>query len=217
MNRALGRNDRQKVDEYLAGVRKMEEQIQKAERFKLPDAPGAAPPGIPEDHEQHVDLMYDLMALAFQTESTRIISYAVAPEASNRPFVNLGIPEGHHYLTHHQGNQEKILKVVKIENWYMQRFGLFLRTLDGMKEADGTSVLDNSMVVYGCGLGDGNLHNHDKLPVVLAGGGGGTLQTGQHLKLPKSTSMTNLYLAMLDRMGVQAQRVGDSTGHLESI
>jgi hypothetical protein len=175
------------------------------------------PAGIPENHEEHVDLMYDLMALAFQTDSTRVISYCVAPEGSNRPFLNLGISEGHHYLTHHSGNQEKIKKVVQIENWYMQRFGRFLRTLDGMKESDGTSVLDNSMIVYGCGLGDGNRHNHDELPVVLAGGGGGTLHPGQHVKLAKSTPMTNLYTAMLDRMGVQAERVGDSTGRLESI
>lgn len=217
LNRSLGRNDRQKVDEYLTGVRKLEVQIEKAERFKLPDAPIAAPSGIPESHEEHVDLMYDLMALAFQTDSTRVVSYCVAPEGSNRPFLNLGISEGHHYLTHHSGNQEKIKKVVKIENWYMQRFGRFLRTLDSMKESDGTSVLDNSMIVYGCGLGDGNRHNHDELPVVLAGGGGGTLKPGQHVKLGKSTPMTNLYTAMLDRMGVQAERVGDSTGRLENI
>jgi hypothetical protein len=217
MNKNLGRNDRQKVDEYLAGVRRIEEQIEKAERFHLPDAKLAMPNGIPEDHEAHVDLMYDLMALAFQTDSTRVISYCTAPEGSNRPFLNLGIQEGHHYLTHHQGSQDKIQKVVKIENWYMQRFARFLKTLDAMKEADGTSVLDNSMIIYGCGIGDGNRHNHDELPVVLAGGGGGTLTPGRHLKLGKPAPMTNLYLAMLDRMGVKADKVGDSNGRLENI
>ncbi len=217
MNRKLGRNDRQKVDEYLAGVRKIEQQIEKAERFKMPDAQSKTPAGIPEDHEQHVDLMYDLMAVAFQTDSTRVVSYSVAPEGSNRPFVNLGIPEGHHFLTHHAGNEEKIQKVVKIERWYMERFARFLKTLDSMKDADGTSVLDNSMIVYGCGLGDGNKHNHDQLPVILAGKGGGTVNPGQHLKLPQSTPMTNLYVAMLERMKVQASRVGDSSGRLDSI
>lgn len=217
MNRQLGRNDRQKVDEYLTGLRQMERQIEQAERFKLPDAPEITARGVPDNLEEHVDLMYDLLAAAFQTDSTRVVSFCVAPEGSNRPFLNLGIAEGHHYLTHHAGNEEKILKVVKIENWYMQRFGRFLRRLDEMKESDGTSVLDNSMIVYGNALGDGNRHNHDELPVVLAGGGGRTLNPGQHLNLRTATPMTNLYTAMLDRMGVKAERVGDSTGRLEHI
>jgi hypothetical protein len=217
LNRNLGRNDRQKVDEYLAGVRKLEQQIEKSERFKLPDAPHDQPAGIPENHEEHVDLMYDLMAIAFHTDSTRVISYSVAPEGSNRPFPALGIAEGYHFLTHHMGNKEKILKVAKIERWYMERFARFLRTLDSMKDADGTSVLENSMIVYGCGIGDGNRHNHDDLPVVLAGGGGKTLRPGRHLKLRELTPMTNLYAAMLDRAGVIAERVGDSTGKLENI
>lgn len=217
LNRKLGRNDREKIDQYLDGVRKIEKQIEKAERFELPDAAIGRPGGIPEKHEDHVDLMYDLMALAFQTDSTRVVSYCVAPEGSNRPFLELGIPEGYHFLTHHQGNPEKIMKVAKIERWYMERFARFISTLDEMKEPDGTSVLDNSMIVYGSAIGDGNMHNHDELPVILAGGGGGTLQPGQHLQLKDSTPMTNLYVSMLDRMGVEAERVGDSTGKLEGI
>jgi hypothetical protein len=217
MNRELGRNDRQKVEEYLEGVRKLEQQIEKSERFGLPEPSVAQPAGIPADHEQHVDLMYDLMALAFQTDSTRVISYCVAPEGSNRPFPTLGIAEGHHFLTHHMGNKEKILKVAKIERWYMERFARFLRKMDSMKDADGKSVLENSMIVYGCAMGDGNRHNHDELPVVLAGGGGGTMTPGRHLKLRSSTPMTNLYIAMLNRAGVKAERVGDSTGHLEDV
>ncbi len=217
LNRKLGRNDREKVGQYLDGVRKIEQQIEKAERFKMPDAPIELPGGIPDKHEDHVDLMYDLMALAFQTDSTRVVSFCVAPEGSNRPFLEIGIPEGYHFLTHHQGNQEKVGKVAKIERWYMQRFARFIRTLDEMKEPDGSSVLDNSMIVYGSAIGDGNMHNHDELPVVLAGGGGGTLHPGQHLQLEDSTPMTNLYVSMLDRMGVGAERVGDSTGKLEAI
>lgn len=217
LNKDLGKNDRVKLDEYLSGIRKIEVQLEKAERFKLPDAKMPQPAGIPEDHTVHVDLMYDLMALAFQTDSTRVVSFAVAPEGSNRPFPTLGISEGYHFLTHHMGNQEKILKVAKIERWYMERFARFLSQLDQMKEPDGTSVLDNSMIVYGCAIGDGNLHNHDQLPVVVAGGGGGTLQPGRHVLLREPAPMTNLYTAMLDRMGVQAERVGDSTGRLEDI
>ncbi len=217
LNRDLGRNDRQKLDEYLSGIRQIEEQIAKSERFSLPQPSMEEPGSTPEDHTIHVDLMYDLLALAFQTDSTRVISFAVAPEGSNRPFPSLNISEGHHYLTHHSGNKDKILKVAQIERWYMERFARFLRTLDGMKESDGTSVLDNSMIVYGCAIGDGNKHNHDELPVVLAGGGGGTLQTGRHVLLEQQKPMTNLYTAMLDRMGVKAEKVGDSTGQLEDV
>jgi len=217
LNRELGRNDQVKLEQYFDGIRALEQQIEKSERFAMPDANIERPSGIPESHEQHVDLMYDLMALAFQTDSTRVVSYCVAPEGSNRPFLELGIPEGHHFLTHHQGNQEKILKVAKIEHWYMERFARFLQKMDAMKEADGTSVLNNSMIVYGGGIGDGNKHNHDELPVVLAGGGGGALTPGRHVNLGKSTPMTNLYTAMLERMGVQAERVGDSTGKLEDV
>ena len=217
MNRKLGRNDRRKVDEYLEGVRSIERQIEKVEQFPTPEAPIGMPPGIPPDHKLHVDLMYDLMALAFQTDSTRVVSYCVAPEGSNRPFLELGITEGHHFLTHHGFDDEKILKVRKIEKWYMERFARFLRRLDEMKDADGTSVLHNSMIVYGSAIGDGNRHNHDELPVVLAGDGGGTLNPGRHVKLKAPTPMTNLYMAMLERVGVQAERVGDSTGVLEDV
>jgi hypothetical protein len=217
LERQLGQNDRRKMAEYLEGVRSIERQIEKAEQFPAPEAPIPAPAGIPLSHQDHVDLMYDLMALAWQTDATRVVSFCVAPEGSNRPFLDLGISEGHHFLTHHSGDDEKIFKVAKIERWYMERFARFLRTLDGMKDADGTSVLDNSMIVYGSAIGDGNRHNHDELPVVLAGGGGGSLTPGRHVQLDKSAPMTNLYMAMLNRMGVQAERVGDSTGVLEDV
>ena len=214
---ALGRTDRAKVDEYLTGVRRIEEQIQKHERFGVPTPPGAAPAGIPEDYPEHLNLMYDLLAVAFQTDATRVVSYAVAPEGANRPMPHLDISEGYHYLTHHGGNPEKKAKVAKIELWYMEQFARFLAKLDGMKEADGSSVLDNSMIVYGCAIGDGNRHNHDELPVVLAGGGGGSLRPGRHTVVKSGTPMTNLYATMLDRLGVKAERVGDSTGRLEGI
>ncbi len=217
MIRKLGRNDQVKLEQYLDGVRQIERQVEKAEQFAMPEAGMGRPAGIPEQHEEHVDLMYELMALAFQTDSTRVVSYCVAPEGSNRPFLELGIPEGYHYLTHHQGNQEKIAKVAKIERWYMERFAKFLTRLDSMEEADGTSVLQNSMIVYGSGIGDGNKHNHDQLPVVLAGGGGGVCNPGRHVLLKDDTPMTNLYMAMLERMGVDVESVGDSTGSLGDV
>jgi hypothetical protein len=219
--RGLGRTDRQKVEEYLSGVRRIEEQILKYERFRTPRAPGAfasgSPAGIPDDYPEHLALMYDLLALAFQTDSTRVVSFAVAPEGANRPMPHLDIAEGYHFLTHHAGNREKIRKVAKIERWYMEQFARFLAKLDAMKEADGTSVLDNSMIVYGCAIGDGNRHNHDDLPVVLAGGGGGSLRPGRHLKARRATPMTNLFVSLLGRMGVKAERVGDSTGRLDEV
>jgi hypothetical protein len=218
LTRSLGRTDRAKVEEYLAGVRRIEEQIQKSERFRAPDPRGAAPPaGIPDDYPGHLALMYDLLAVAFQTDSTRVASFAVAPEGANRPMPHLGIAEGYHFLTHHAGNEAKKQKVARIERWYMGEFARFLAKLDAMKEADGTSVLDNAMVVYGCAIGDGNRHNHDDLPVVLAGGGGGSLRPGRHLKARRGTPMTNLFVSLLDRLGAAAERVGDSTGRLDEV
>ncbi len=216
--RDLGRTDRQKVEEFLAGVRRVEEQVQKYERFRAPKPGTAKPPeGIPDDYPEHLALMYDLLAIAFQTDSTRVVSFAVAPEGANRPMPHLDIAEGYHFLTHHAGNKEKKRKVAKIERWYMEQFARFLSKLDGMKEADGTSVLDNAMIVYGCAIGDGNKHNHDDLPVVLAGGGGGALRPGRHLTVKAETPMTNLFVSLLDRLGVKAEKVGDSTGRLDDI
>jgi hypothetical protein len=172
---------------------------------------------VPDDYPEHLALMYDLLAAAFQTDSTRVVSFAVAPEGANRPMPHLGIAEGYHFLTHHAGNQEKKLKVAKIERWYMGEFARFLAKLDGMKEADGTSVLDNSMIVYGCAIGDGNKHNHDDLPVVVAGGGGGSLRPGRHVAARPDTPMTNLFVSLLDRMGVPAEKVGDSTGRFDDV
>ena len=217
LNRELGLNDRRKMDEYLDGVRKLERQIEQAERFKLPDPGDARPSSAPASHEEHVDLMYELLARAFQSDSTRIASYCVAPEGSNRPFPELDIVEGHHFLTHHAGNKDKILKVAKIERWYMERLARFLTRLEEMKDPDGSSVLHNSMIIYGSAIGDGNRHNHDELPVVLAGLGGGTLRGGRHVKLAEPTPMTNLYLAILRRAGVKVERIGDSTGELDAV
>lgn len=218
LSRQLGRTDRAKVEEFLDGVRRIEERIARYERFRAPDPRDARPPeGVPDDYPEHLALMYDLLAVAFQTDSTRVVSFAVAPEGANRPMPHLGIAEGYHFLTHHAGNREKKLKVARIERWYMEQFARFLARLDAMKEADGTSVLDNSMVVYGCAIGDGNKHNHDDLPVVLAGGGGGSLRPGRHVAARPDTPMTNLFVSLLDRMGVAAEKVGDSTGRFDDV
>ena len=214
----LAGRDRLKLDEYLTGVREIERRIEQAETFgDGPDPAMPTPSGIPTGHRDHIDLMADMLALAFQTDSTRVATMILAHDGSNRAFPEIGIPEGHHSLSHHQNKQDSLDKYARIDRFYMEAFARFLEKLDAIKDVDGRSVLDNSMIVYGCGNGDGNRHNHDNLPVVLAGGGGGTLSPGRFLQLD-STPMSNLFLGMLDRVGVRDQpRFGDSTAQLDAI
>jgi hypothetical protein len=160
--------------------------------------------------------MFELLALAFQTDSTRLATFMLAHDGSNRSYPFIGVSDGHHELSHHENKQEKKEKISRINLFHTTQFAWFLAKLKSMKEGNGT-VLDHSMIVYGSGIGDGNRHNHDDLPVLLAGSGGGALQPGRHLKLDRKVPMTNLYLAMLDRMGVKAEKLGDSTGRLEGV
>jgi Protein of unknown function (DUF1552) len=217
-NARLGKRDQEKLDEYLTSVREIERRLEHAESFGALPNPGVdTPAGIPADYGQHMDLMYDLLALAFQTDSTRVATLLLAGDGSNRAFSEIGIAEGHHYCSHHRGNLDLLDKVGRIDQYYMERFARFLGKLDQMKDPDGSSVLDNSMIVYGCGNSDGNKHTHTNLPVVLAGGGGGTLQTGRYTHY-NDVPMTNLYLSMARRMGVTGvPRVGDSTGELANL
>jgi uncharacterized protein DUF1552 len=214
----LGYRDQQKLDEYLTSMREIERRIQAAERFRdLPNPAADAPAGIPASFLEHVQLMYDLMFLAFQTDSTRIATFLLAYESSNRTFPDIGITDGHHNLSHHQNKKENLEKIAQIDLWYMTQFARFLERLEDAKDADGTSILHNSMIVYGSGNGDGNRHNHNNLPFLMAGRGGGNLSPGRYLKL-KPQPMSNLFLGMLDRVGIQGvQRHGDSTGRFEGI
>jgi len=217
MSRRLGGNDRHKLDEYLTSVRSIERQIERSEQFSLPQTKMSPPEGIPKDHQTHIRQMFDLLALAFQTDSTRLATFPLAREGSDRNFPELGIQEGHHTLSHHQGNEETLEKIAKIDHFYMEQLAYFLQRLDAMEEADGSSVLDHSMIVYGCAISDGHAHTHNDLPIVLAGGGGGTLSPGRHVDVGDDVPMTNLYLSLLDRLGVQAERLGDSTGRLTDV
>ncbi len=214
----LGSRDRQKLDEYLTGVREIERRIQQAERFRdAPDPACEAPVGIPASFLEHVQLMYDLLFLAFRTDSTRIATFLLSYESSNRTFPDIAVTEGHHNLSHHQGKKETLEKIAKIDLWYAQQLARFLEKLDEAKDVDGRSMLHNSIIVYGSGNGDGNRHNHNNLPFILAGGGGGSLSPGRYLKL-KAQPMNNIYLSLLDRMGVSGlQRHGDSTGRIDGI
>jgi hypothetical protein len=158
--------------------------------------------------------MCDLMVLAFQTDLTRVVTLPFANDGSNRPYKFIDVPEGHHDLSHHGSNPAKLAKIKKINTFHMEQFAYLVGRMKAVKEANGASLLDNVMIVYGSGIGDGNRHNHDELPILLVGKGGGTLEGGRHLRFPRETPLMNLYLALFDRMGCPTQRFGDSTGKL---
>ena len=218
MNRRLNGRDKDKLDQYLTGIREIETSIQKSERFGVAKDPGTeTPTGVPQDRAQYVQIMFDMLALAFQTDSTRVASLLLAHDGSNRSFADIGVPEGHHDLSHHFNNEEKIKKVASIDRWYAEQFAKFLGKLGATKDVDGRSLLDNSMIVYGGGNADANRHTHSDLPIVLAGGGGGTLKPGRFVK-HGSRPTTNLFLSLADRMGLEdLKQFGDSTGRLEDI
>lgn len=219
MEKALGNNDRMKLDEYLNGIREIERRIQKAESFGPPPDPGQpAPDGVPDNYEEHIRLMMDMIALAFETDSTRVVSFLLAHDGSNRSFKEDGVPDGHHSISHHQKKAENLDKLAKIDLFYSRQFAYFLETLKAKKDADGKSVLHNSMIVWGSGLADPDRHSHSKLPIVLAGhAGGGRFNQGRHADLGTDIPMSNLYLSLLDTMGVTADTFGDATGRMPMI
>lgn len=213
----LGQNDRRKLDEYFVGVRELEQRIARAEKVKGEAAPDVKiPAGVPAEVQEHVRLMYDLLTLAFRTDSTRVATYMLANAGSNRSYPMVGVNEGHHELSHHGSNEEKLEKIQKIDRFLMDQFAYFLGQLKAIPEGDGT-LLDHSMILYGSGLADGNAHHHHDLPLVLAGRGGGTIRTGRHLRMERETPLNNLFLSMLDRMGAAVDQLGDSNGRLTQL
>jgi len=218
MQQRLSSRDREKLDQYLTGIRDIESRIQRAENFGDVKEPGIdTPPGMPTGYSEYIQLMFDLLLVAFQTDSTRVATFLLAHDGSNRSFSEIGVPEGHHDLSHHFNNQEKIEKVAAIDLYYAKQFAQFLDKLRNTKDSDGNSLLHNSMIVYGGGNADGNRHTHTNLPVILAGAGGGKLQTGRFVK-HGSKPMTNLFLGMGQVLGLQnLERFGDSTGTLTNI
>ncbi len=217
LQRSVSGSDNRKIEEYLASVRDIELRIEQTEKMHKQLPPGThRPTGIPNGAQAHIRAMFDLLLLAFQTDTTRIATYMLAHDGSNRSFPEIGVSDAHHSLSHHQNNPDKLTKIAKIDKFYIEQLAYFLKRMKDTKEDNGT-LLDHSMIVYGGGISDGNRHAHDHLPVLLAGGGNGTLHPGQHLVLPEETPMTNLYLAMLQRIGVNASHVGDSTGVLAGI
>jgi len=218
MQKRLNLSDRQKLDQYLTGVREIETQIQKAERFgKTPDPGVETPAGVPADYAAHMQLMFDMLVLAFQTDATRIATLLLAHDGSNRSFDQIGISEGHHDLTHHQNRKDRIDKVADIDLWYVQQFARFLDKLNQVKDADGKTLLHNSIIVYGSGNADGNRHTHANLPILLAGAGGGALNPGRYVQLGDKP-LTSLYLRIAHLLGVsKLERFGDSNGPLANL
>jgi len=218
MERRLDSADRDKLDQYLTGVRELEARLQRVET--LGDARGPSvetPPGIPANYGEHIQLMFDLLILAFQTDSTRVATFLLAHDGSNRSFGDIGVPEGHHDLSHHENDAEKIQKVSDIDRWYVGQLAGFLQKLERVKDLDGHSLLHNSMILYGGGNADGNRHTHVNLPVLLAGGGGGALTPGRYVR-HGAKPLTNLFLTLAQRMGLEhLERFGDSTGPLANV
>lgn len=213
LSRHLGRNDKQKLDEYLAGVREVEKQIEKVESLGLPIDPGvSAPKENPSDFSEQLRLLMDMMVLAFKTDSTRISTMMMSNEGSNRSFKEIGVSEGHHSISHHQSNKDKLDKLAKIDHFYMENFAYFLEKMKSTEDVDGKSLLHNSMIVYGSCISDGNRHNNNDLPIVLAGNGGGVFKPGGFNQFESNTPLSNLHLRMLHEMGVKPDRFGDSTG-----
>jgi hypothetical protein len=218
MQRRLDAHDNEKLDQYLTGVREIERRIEKAERLGPPPEPSMPQPsGVPTSYAEHIQLMSDLMILAFQTDQTRVATFMLAHDGSNRAFPEIGVPEGHHDISHHQNKAELMDKVSLIDHFYAEQYAKLLEKMHAVKDVDGNTLLQNSMIVYGGGNADPNRHNHDNLPFILAGGGGGTLHGGRFQKYSATPSM-NLMLSLADRMGVpHLERFGDSTGRLTDL
>lgn len=220
LTRTLGTGDQRKLDEYLTSVREVEQRIEKmrlaAENQQpLPKPNMPRPDGVPKLVTEHIRLMMDLMVLAFETDSTRVVTLPLGNGGSNRPYPMVGVTDGHHYLSHHGSDPEKLTKISKINTFHTEQLAYLLNKMKGVKESNGSTLLDNVMMVYGSGISDGNRHNHDDLPVLLLGAGGGSIKGGRHLVYPNETPLMNLYLAMFERVGVPTAKFGDSTGILE--
>lgn len=213
----VGRSDQRKLDEYLNAIRDIEARIQRGDKLphSEPVAPEyARPHGVPAEFGEHVKVMYDLMVLAMQTDSTRVLTMMIANAGSNRNYPMIDVNEGHHTLSHHGKDAAKQAKIQRINTYHAELFAYLITKLSQTSEAEG-SLLDHCIVVYGSGISDGDRHNHDDLPVLLAGKGKGTLQTGRHRTFAKETPLTNLYLSLMDRMGVREKSFSDSTGRLD--
>jgi hypothetical protein len=220
LHNKLGVTDRMKLDEYMTGVREIERRLTVAEQTSqqtgLTNKLSGMPSGIPADYAEHVRLLGDMMVLAFQTDITRVGTFMFANEGSNRSYKMIGVNDGHHELSHHQRNAEKLEAIRKINQFHVDNLAYMLRKMRDVREGDRT-LLDNTMVVYGGGIGDGDRHNHDDLPILVAGGAATGIKSGRHIKYKNNTPMTNLFLTMADKAGVPVESIGDSSGRLDQL
>ena len=217
LERGLGAQDRSTVSDYLDNIREIERRIQRAgetagAELTLPEEPA----GIPFAYEQHVGLMFDLLALAYQANITRVFTFMMAREVSNRTYPQVGVPDGHHATSHHQNRPDKIEKLVKIQTYHLTLFAKFVDQLKAMPDGDG-SMLDHSVLLYGSNMSNSNAHNHFPLPTLVVGGAAGQLQGGRHLKYEDHTPMANLLVSLLDKAGVHQETLGDSSGRLADL
>ncbi len=209
LQRDLGATDRRKLDEYLTSIREIETRLARAEKSSLP-AGSEAPAGMPTSYREHARLMFDLALLAFQSDSTRVVTFMLAREGGLQTYPEAGVPEAHHSCTHHRNDPELMEKVTKINEFHVEQFSWFL---DKMKAA---GLLDHSLVAYGASIGDPNAHDHGNIPTLLAGGKG-KITPGRHIRFPKDTPVTNLHLSMLQMAGVPVSKIGDSSGPLSEL
>jgi hypothetical protein len=220
----LGRDDQFKFDEYLDAVRAVERRIEFHQHRGAEDwnpqtsgLPAPPAPGLPDDFREHVRLMLDLIVLAFRTDATRVSTLMFANDVSGRNFAFVdGVSGSHHELSHHENKPDRIAQYARIVRWHVEQFADMLRQMKSIQEGDAT-LLDNSMILFGCGMSDGNRHDPNNLPIIVAGRGGGTIGTGRHLASPKNTPLCNLHLALAHRMGLDIQAFGDSTGELKDL
>jgi hypothetical protein len=215
LGRGLGADDRAKLTEYLDAIRDVERRIENAERQNTKELPVVDhPAGIPGTFEEHAKIMYDLQVLAFQTDLTRISTFMMGREFTGRQYPEIGVPDAHHPISHHQNDPDKLAKLLKINSFHVKLFGYFVEKLQSIPDGDGT-LLDHVLLLYGAGMSDSNAHDPRDLPILLAGGAGGRLAGGRHIRCPKGTPLANLHLSVLEMLGVPLDRMGDSTGELD--
>jgi hypothetical protein len=217
LEQRVGSGDRAKLHEYFEAIRDIERRIQNAEQQSAKQLPVVdQPAGIPATFEEHAKLMFDLYVLAYQCDLSRVITFMIAHEFSGRTYPQIGVPDAHHPISHHQNDPARIAKLVKINTYHTTLFASFLEKLQSTPDGDG-SLLDHAMIVYGAGMSDSNAHDPKNLPILLAGGGAGHLKGGNHLRFPKDTPLANLHVTLLDKLGVRVEKLGDSAGELSQL
>jgi Protein of unknown function (DUF1552) len=218
LNKQLGPADRVRVGQYLDSIREVERRIQRAEADAAANRVRDVerPVGVPASYADHARLMFDLQVLAFQADITRVITFQLARETSNRTYPEIGVPDPHHPLSHHGNDPAKVERIARITRFHVSLFAEFLAKLRAAREGNGT-LLDHSLFLYGSGMGNPNVHDHDDLPILVAGGAAGKMKGGRHIRLARPTPLANLHLTLLDKVGVRLEKFADSKGKVDEL